>query len=40
MVDAGTMPSLDAVLKAVAEIRANYQPLIREARQKSLIDEL
>jgi len=30
----GTMPNLEAVLEAVAEVRAIYQPLIREVRQK------
>jgi hypothetical protein len=38
MIAAGTMPSLDAVLKAVADIRAEYPPLIRASRQKSLIE--
>src|SRR5882762_1023534 len=33
MIAAGKMPSRDAVLKVVAETRAQYVPLIRAARQ-------
>jgi hypothetical protein len=32
MVGAGCMPSLETVLKVVAEIRAKYAPLIKAAR--------
>jgi hypothetical protein len=39
MIAAGTMPSLDAVLKAVAEIRVKYQALIRAARRNSQTEE-
>src|ERR1700681_1273130 len=35
LIATGTMPSLETVLKVVAEVRAKYQPLIRVARQKS-----
>jgi hypothetical protein len=40
MIAAGTMPSLNTVLKAVAESRLKYQSLIRAARQKSWAEEL
>ncbi len=33
MVAAGTMPSLETVLQAVAQTRAKYVPLILEARK-------
>jgi hypothetical protein len=36
MIAAGTMPSLDAVLKAVAESRAEHQDAILQARSESL----
>ncbi len=32
MIAAGTMPSLETVLKVVADIRAKYVPLIKAAR--------
>ena len=32
MVANGTMPSLETVLEAVAEVRAKYVPLIKAAR--------
>jgi hypothetical protein len=40
LIAAGTMPSLNRVAEAVAEIRAKYQPLIRATRRKSWIEEL
>src|SRR6266436_1368274 len=36
MIAAGTMPSLEAVLKAVAESRAEYQEAILQARSETL----
>jgi hypothetical protein len=36
MIAAGTMPSLEAVLKAVAESRAEHQDAILQARSESL----
>ena len=36
MIAAGTMPSLETVLKAVAESRAEYQDAILQARSETL----
>jgi len=35
MVSEGTMPSLEQVLKAVAETRRKYRPMILAARRES-----
>ena len=37
MVAAGTMPSLETVLEAVAEVRQKYRPEIREAQRQAKI---